>query len=242
MNALGCDVSYWQGPNSQFPNGVDWKKAHDEGGIAFAFARACRGAYYTDPTFQIHWDGMKAAGVLRGAFCYFLPNRNPEAQAALLFSLTNGQGELPDVIDVETDQDMTRLQLRERVKRCLDEYETLSGRKPIIYTRASWWDYWIGEAGWEHQYPLWVAHYFANAPNVPTAWQSVGWKFWQDSDQETFPGFQDPTVDRDHYNGTEADLREWLGVQPAPPTLEERVSELEKRVSDLEAIAHTHPG
>ena len=43
VNALGCDVSYWNGPNQQYPRGVDWKVAHDQGGLVFGFARACAG-------------------------------------------------------------------------------------------------------------------------------------------------------------------------------------------------------
>jgi len=234
MRALGCDVSYWNGPNQQFPKGVDWKRARAEAGIVFAFARANHGERYTDPTFQQHWYAMLEAGVLRAAYCYFVPNQNPLEEAALLYRLTQGEGELPDVIDVETDGGLRRPRLRTAVKRCLDEYERLSGRKPMIYTRASWWDRFIGVAGWESDYLLWVAHYKAESPAVPKAWKDAGWRFWQDSDRQTFPGFQDPTVDRDFFNGTEAELLEWLGRGTVPVTLEVRINDLERSLADLQ--------
>ena len=240
MNALGSDVSYWNGPNQQYPRGVDWRIAHEQGSLVFGFARACAGRYYTDSTFAANWDGMKAAGVLRGAYLYFYAEQDAEAQAEKLFSLSKGEGELPDVIDVEEDRGLSPAQLRERVKRCLDRYEQLAGRKAIIYTRASFWNPAIGNAGWESNYPLWVAHYYATTPLLPQGWQGVGWKFWQDSPQENFPGFQDPTADRNYYNGTAAELRQWLGLEPPPPTLEQRVADLERRVAALEKIAHSH--
>jgi len=40
-------------------------------------------------------------------------------------------------------------------------------------------------------------------------------------------------MDYDVVNGTKEELRQWLGISPAPPTLEERVAK-------LEAQAHTH--
>ena len=86
--ALGVDVSLWQ------PN-VDWA-ALKNGGVAFAFAKATEADNITDPQFAKNWPAMKAAGVVRGAYHFFRPGKDPLKQAALLTqTATLEAGDLP---------------------------------------------------------------------------------------------------------------------------------------------------
>jgi len=135
---------------------------------------------------------------------------------------------MADVIDCESNG-LTKFSIKE----ALDEYTRLSGRKSIIYKRAEWWNTNIGVAGWETEHDLWVAHYDTSDPDIPQAWIPVGCKFHQDSKTAGWAGFDDPTMDRDWFNGDENALREYVGQEPEP-TLEEIVADHERRITILE--------
>src|SRR3954470_12054238 len=61
----GLDVSYYQGD-------IDWG-AVAASGVKFAIARKSDGTFL-DTKFQQNWDGMKAAGLIRGVYQYFEPD------------------------------------------------------------------------------------------------------------------------------------------------------------------------
>src|SRR5256885_5495590 len=62
----GVDVSGYQGSS------INWSAARGAG-IAFAFAKASEGTGFTDSSFAHNWSGMRAAGVVRGAYHFFRP-------------------------------------------------------------------------------------------------------------------------------------------------------------------------
>lgn len=70
----GIDVSAYQGPQ-------DWKK-HARDGITFAFAKASEGRHSRDPKFATHVRGIKAAGLIPGAYHFAWPNQSAAAEAA----------------------------------------------------------------------------------------------------------------------------------------------------------------
>ena len=59
----------------------------------------------------------------------------------------------------------------------LEFVEEELGKKPYIYTRATWWNDYIGYVDWAKDYPLWVAHYGATKPLIPQGWDD--WTWWQ---------------------------------------------------------------
>jgi lysozyme len=72
----GIDVSHYQGS-------VDWATVAG-GGERFGFAKASEGVSGTgssDPYFADNWSGMRAAGILRGAYHFYHPKDDPTAQA-----------------------------------------------------------------------------------------------------------------------------------------------------------------
>ena len=92
---MGVDVSYYQGT-------VDWAKAK-AAGVKFAFLRVSDGTTFRDPKFVQNWANTKTAGVIRGAYQFFRPSQNVNAQADLMIAAlgTYQPGDLPPVIDVE---------------------------------------------------------------------------------------------------------------------------------------------
>jgi lysozyme len=192
----GVDVSYYQGD-------IAWPRVY-RAGVRFAFIRAYDGIDVFDSKFLANWSGARDAKVLRGAYQFFRPELSAADQADLMIKLlrTHGMGELPPVLDVETtgglSLDAVAHQARLWVERVRSELKV----EPIVYTNYGMWR-WRGAAELGSQ-PLWLAHYTAQCPSVPSPWRR--WAFWQYTDAGRVPGITGP-VDLDVFDGTLAELR-----------------------------------
>ena len=98
----GIDVSHYQAA-------VDWPTVQSAG-VTFGFAKASEGESSSDLHFVDNWSGMKAAGILRGAYHFFHPARDPQAQANCFLqqlakangdSVVLAAGDLPAALDIE---------------------------------------------------------------------------------------------------------------------------------------------
>lgn len=192
----GIDVSHYQGT-------VDWA-AVKAAGIAFAFAKASDGNTYRDTQFLANWQGMKAAGLPRGAYHFYESNDDPVTQANNFLSAV-GQLEatdLPPVIDIEsTKGDFGGNSLATNLQICLDAIENGLACTPIIYTNCSFWNANLNaEFG---RYPLWIARYSTSPPTIPNGW--TNWTFWQYSESGSVPGVAG-AVDLDQFAGSMSDL------------------------------------
>jgi lysozyme len=226
VNSKGIDVSYWQGLN------IDWKKVRGNG-ISFVLLRATSGLK-KDSSYPINYSGSGDAGILRGSYHYFYPQYDV-LQQARLFTNTILNGELPPILDVEQDG-LTETNVRAFLK----EFERVTGRKPIIYTSAYKWNTLIGtNTLWASVYDLWVAHYTTRPdPYLPKAW--IIWKFWQFTNKGHVDGYYGD-IDMNYFNGDENALYAYAGgITPPspPPSIEQRLADLEKRVKKLEEVVH----
>lgn len=199
----GIDVSHYQGH-------VNWP-AVKAAGCAFAFAKATEGTGVTDPYFAANWDGMKAAGLLRGAYHFFRPEQDAAGQAAHFLSTVSMEpGDLPPVIDIETNDGVTGSALAGGVQVWLDAVEPAAGVTPLIYTAASFWNaHFNDQFG---RYPLWVAHYGPSPSPLPHGWSD--WAFWQYSQSLHIDGVTG-AADHDYFNGSAAELRALAVKAPA---------------------------
>ncbi len=209
-NALGVDVSLWQ------PN-VDWAALRNAG-VSFAFAKATEADNVTDPQFAKNWPGMKAAGVVRGAYHFFRPAKDPLKQAAFFTNTAKLEaGDLPLALDLESSGNLAPGPLVQSILACLNEIERLSGRRPIIYTGPNFWNTSVAAPNppdWAAGYALWIANYTSGPkPTVPKGW--TDWKLWQYTESGKFPGLTG-NFDLDRFNGTVADLVQWVGLSAQP--------------------------
>jgi lysozyme len=201
----GIDVSVYQ-------QVVDWPQVKAAGGV-FAFARVSDGVNTPDTRFIANWQGMKAAGIVRGAYQFFRPSQDPIAQADLLLAKLDeagplADGDLPIVMDMEATDNQSTAVVQARMQAWLDKVEKATGRAPIIYT-APFMSTAIGNGF--TKYVLWVANYGVTCPTMPAAWKQ--WTFWQTSGSGTFGGVRGP-VDLDEFNGTLADLLAFASPKP----------------------------
>ncbi len=84
----GIDVSDYQGS-------VNWSQVAASG-RKFAFAKATQGNYYRASTFPANWSGMKAAGLVRGAYAWIdgCVNGTTQADYYLNYVGSLGPGDL----------------------------------------------------------------------------------------------------------------------------------------------------
>lgn len=211
----GIDVSHWDA-------GIDWPKVRATG-QRFVFAKATEGIVYKDDTFKDNWSGAKAAGLLRGAYHFFRCNVDAKKQADYFIDFVRSvkdEGELPPVLDLETNDGMTKEKIVAAAKVWLDRVETAFGRKPIIYSGQYFLqDYLVQPGGgpplWAKDYLLWLAQYpyqYAEGmkPFLPRGW--FNWAIWQYSDKGRLNGIN-ASVDMNLFNGTLEELYKFAGAK-----------------------------
>lgn len=211
----GIDVSYWDA-------GIDWPKVR-AAGQRFVFVKATEGDFYADPTFDDNWAGAKSAGLLRGAYHFFRCNVDPKKQAEKFIDYVrsvNDNGELPPVLDLETNDGQTKDKVVARAKTWLDLVEAEFGKKPVIYSGQYFLQDYFSVAGggppaWAKDYPLWLAQYPNSyspgmQPYLPKGW--FKWTFWQYSDKGQVNGIN-ANVDMNLFNGTLEELYKFAGAQ-----------------------------
>jgi lysozyme len=188
----GIDVSKYQ-------ETISWEAVKEmqvhEVKLGFAFIKATEGNNNTDPFFKRNWKKSKQAGIIRGAYHYFIAAKDGKQQAKnFIKRVALETGDLPPVLDVEQTFGTSPAQLRKEVKAWLDAVETYYAVRPIIYTNVDFYEKYL--KGFFDDYPLWVAHYLQ--PNKPRI--SRDWIFWQHSEQGRVSGILSK-VDFNVFNG-----------------------------------------
>jgi lysozyme len=201
----GVDVSTYQGT-------VNWTLVKGAG-QQFAFARISDGLNTPDTKFAQNWPAMKAAGLVRGSYQYFRPSQDAALQAQMVLDKLAAAGglkpgDLPPVLDLETDSGLTPSVVVARAKIWLAKIEAAIKVKPIVYTAA----FMSNVIGTNFSgYTLWVANYETTCPTMPSGW--TDWHFWQSSDKGSVAGITG-NVDTNFFNGTLPQL-EAITLKPA---------------------------
>lgn len=190
----GIDVSSYSGT-------VDWSQVLAQG-KGFAFLKATEGMTLKDSAFATNWPLVKQAGMLRGAYHFYVTEDDPEAQASFFIdNVSLEPGDLAPVVDVEVLGKGTQPGLPGQLKTFVDLIAGHYGIKPVVYTTASFWDANLDDSF--GAYPLWVAEYGVQAPRLPSGWQD--WVLWQWQGDATVPGVES-TADLDRANTDGVDL------------------------------------
>ncbi|USR91775.1 peptidoglycan-binding protein [Phormidium yuhuli AB48] len=199
----GIDVSDYQGT-------VNWP-AVARAGIEFAVTKATEGGTFVADSFTRNWSGIRSAGLVRGAYHFYRPRTDALAQANLFLNIVKLQpGDLPPVLDIESDDGVEPERIRAGIRSWLVRVEEVTQRRPILYTYPSFWER-LGN--WQDftDYPLWVAHYTtAERPWIPGGWRT--WAMWQFTDSGTVSGVTGP-VDVNSFNVIRAGSQSMMVVQ-----------------------------
>ena len=145
--------------------------------LGFVYIKATEGIGNTDGQFYRNWKKAKQAGMIRGAYHFFIGSKDGRMQAENFIAKVELQtGDLPPVLDVEQLNGANPGFLKKEVKKWLDVAENYYHVKPVIYTNVDFYNHYLGTEF--DEYPLWVAHYYQ--PLQPRI--NRGWIFWQHSD------------------------------------------------------------
>jgi lysozyme len=192
----GIDVSEYQG-------NINWP-AVAASGRAFAIARINDGSH-NDPYWAANWNGIKAAGMIRGAYQFFRPGSDPIVQANKVIAAVGvlGPGDLPVMLDIEANDGQPASVVVARAHQWVDAVRAGTGRDPVVYTYKSFWDVQCGGVSDFNTLPFAIAAYGPVCPNIPAPWDH--WTFFQYSSTGSVPGIGG-NVDLDKFNGTQAEL------------------------------------
>ncbi|HEX6169699.1 MAG TPA: GH25 family lysozyme, partial [Chitinophagaceae bacterium] len=172
--------------------------------LGFVFIKATEGIVNTDPQFKRNWKKSKQAGMIRGAYHFFLATKDGREQAENFISMVDlEEGDLPPVVDIEQTYGVNPAILKKELKEWLDVIEYYYDTKPIIYTSVAFYSRYLGKEF--NGYPLWAAHYYQyDTPRIDR-----NWDFWQHSEEGRVNGILSK-VDFNVFNGDSLQFRSIL--------------------------------
>lgn len=199
-NARGVDLSAYQSVTPPLA------------GLSFLAARASismatPNGFVTekDARYDQHIGKAKAAGLVTIAY-HFADSRQDIAQQVAAFKAFAGAVDFY-FVDVESADggQLSWAQTHEFITRAQAAIGECG-----LYMSASIFRW---KAGQNYD---WIASYGANtgSPGTPPA---GAWEFWQYTSKGQLPGYA-PRLDLNQYNGTDAQLRAFAGIPPAPPS------------------------
>lgn len=194
---------------SHHNDSVNLKAVKYSGKWFFVFLKSTQGIGFIDNHFKSRWGECGSVGLLRSAYHYFEPGQDGVAQAKHMLSVTGTleKGDLPCVLDWESQDKVPRDTQVSRAKDFLDFIEGETGVTPIIYGGHMIREMKLGQEF--ARYPLWCANYQVSSPKIGTPWiNGPGWTFWQDAEDGLCPGLpKGRTVDTDWFKGSLNELK-----------------------------------
>jgi lysozyme len=197
----GIDVSKYQ-------SFIDWTSVKEmrvnNVHISFAFIKATEGLGNVDKQFKRNWKKAAEAGLVKGAYHFFLCTKSGITQAKNFISNVElGPGDLPPVLDIEQLYGVKPDKMRKEVQDWLTIVEDYYKVKPIIYTYVNFYSRFM--QGRFDDYPLWAAHYLEkDKPRITRSWI-----FWQHNERGRVNGITKP-VDFNVFNGDTSDFEKLL--------------------------------
>jgi GH25 family lysozyme M1 (1,4-beta-N-acetylmuramidase) len=201
----GLDISSYQHSGVR----INWLQLARHG-ISFASVKAAEGTYYRNPYYRSDVRAAAAAGLAVMPYVFANPRRAGGASTARYAvraaGSLRGPGWLPLVVDLENDpylagKDCYGLSVGKMdgwIAGFIGQARAMTGKWPVIYTTATWWQECTGGTHRFRRDPLWLAAFGGTKPAVPSTWQR--WTFWQYDNAGRLPGIG--TADLDYYQPT----------------------------------------
>jgi GH25 family lysozyme M1 (1,4-beta-N-acetylmuramidase) len=207
---LGLDVSVYTPLTTS-----EWTAIRNSGRV-FGFARSSYGWGGTDSQFVNHMTNGKAAGLYMGAYHFeyagYSTGNTPINEANTFLNVARNYittGYLRPVLDIEyIGSNLGGLTLTQWCNQWMDYVEQQTGVEPLVYTGAYFAQSYLDPSICSRD--LWIAAWPSN-PNPQTdnpayLWQWSTWRFWQYAGDVTIPGVTNQKVDLNVFNGTPAQL------------------------------------
>ncbi|MEC4017703.1 lysozyme [Streptomyces sp. H27-D2] len=198
----GYDVSSHQ-------KNVDWEQTRSEG-AKFVYVKATEGTSYRNPYFSQQFGGARDAGMLRGAYHFALPGKSSGKRQAAYFLRHGGRWSadgwtLPPAVDLEAAygsmcHGRSQAGMVGWIKSFSGEVKRITGRRPVIYTTAKWWNSCTGGSRrFGRNHALWLANWHSSPGPMPSGWSYS--TIWQYAERGRLPG------DQNLFNGSLSQLK-----------------------------------
>ena len=194
--SYGIDISHYQ-------NRIEWDSlmvmtdakgrtissithAKDVRPVSYVLIKATEGANMKDRMFDSHWKEAERKNIRRGAYHFFRSSKDPLVQAEHFIETVGNlrYKDIPPVLDIETiHKGCSKKELNEKALKWLRKVESHYGRKPIVYSGASFIEDMLCDEI-KSSYPIWVAHYGTERPECSE------WDFWQVTDKAVVHGIR----------------------------------------------------
>lgn len=162
--------------------------ARDIKPVSFVFIKATEGASFVDPDFKNNWRDAGRSTLRRGAYHFFLSDKDGETQARNFIAVVGDLRlkDLPPVLDIETiHKGCSKELLNKRALQWLEAVEKHYGKKPVVYASSSFIKDHLSK-DITGNYPIWVAHYGRQKPGYDN------WTWWQFTDKGVIKGVKGP--------------------------------------------------
>ena len=187
----GIDVSKWQGA-------IDFA-AVKCAGIELVYLKASEGMNKRDPYFYRNYANATAEGLPVGFYHYLTAKNEADARAEAYHFIEMTEGLVNDarlVMGMEDVTGLSRAQVHAVAEAFLRAVIEYSGKSPAIYV-------WADTARLFDErfaaYPLWIAQYDVEEPDMDNVWET--WAGWQYTDRGRVAGIQ-VWVDRNVFRET----------------------------------------
>lgn len=228
---LGCDISKWQNLNYT-PVDINFYLMW-HAGARFVFMRAAYGKD-GDMLYPVIYPKAARSGLITGSYFYLLYNQPIADQLRTYLAINQRQPvNLPLVIDYEDAATMqTRSKAIQYLETAVHIIKDETKRRPIIYTRASYFNSYPASDPEVYLCDLWVANYNVINPVLPKGFTKALFWQWQVSQKGAIYGVESIGIDLNLFYGNEADLYRYAGLPYKTP---ETMTELE-RIARLEQL------
>ncbi len=183
-----------------------------QAGFRFAYVQAAYGIAKNED-FESNWRMAKECGVLRGAYHFVTPKRDPKAQARVFAELLRDDpGELPPSVDIERPVECKKDECCELtcaewialVDVWVAHVDRALGRKALVYTIEPHWNQCLCGTERFDDRALWLAGW--PKFDFPANLRFGGWKKWTFYQHAGNVRLSGTVVDLNLFRGTESDL------------------------------------
>jgi GH25 family lysozyme M1 (1,4-beta-N-acetylmuramidase) len=158
-----------------------------ENGVVGVYIKCTQGDYFEDPKFAKFWGILKAAAIPVSVYIFLDPKISAKKHLEKFQkTFADREPDMPVALDCEYTANLYPNAITSVIQNLMLSLSDWQSKyfpelpKPIVYTRASWWNpYVLPWSGWK-QFGLWVARYMVDLPwySAKDPYKVRDWDTW----------------------------------------------------------------
>lgn len=161
---------------------IDWQTLKTTQYSDFVFIKVSEGEHTLDCKYQTNASGAKSVGMPYSFYHYFhcYGEESAKLQAQRFYNMIKDYDySLIPAVDIEETDGKDAPEIQKDLRVFVDEFESLSGRKPLIYTYYSFANQFLEDAF--SDCPLWIARYNSEVGTLKGWDDYYAWQFSGDT-------------------------------------------------------------